>query len=116
MRGKTFYLGWRALWQPMPTAADRWIALSSCTSPARSPASPGPYVLRTLGDGTLHFQYITPDGTSRHIWNTPLRTGAWQTFVIRRLSTAAPTPLKMSVLADNVESGVPLRASPAHAR
>jgi hypothetical protein len=37
-------------------------------------------VLRTLGDGTLHFQYITPDGTSRHIWNTPLR--AWQAFVI----------------------------------
>jgi hypothetical protein len=97
MRGKTLYLGWRALWQPMPTTADRWIALFQLhiSGPQSGEPSAGPYVLRTLGDGTLHFQYITPDGTSRHIWNTPLRTGAWQTFVIgfrvprlRRLDTA----------------------------
>lgn len=33
-------------------------------------------------DGTLHFQCVTPNGTSRHIWSAPLSTGAWQTFVI----------------------------------
>lgn len=84
MQGKTLYLGWRALWQPMPTTADRWIALFQLhiSGPGSGEPSAGPYVLRTLGDGTLHFQYITPDGTSRHIWNTPLRTGAWQAFVI----------------------------------
>jgi hypothetical protein len=84
MQGQTLYLGWRALWQPMPTTVDRWIALFQLhiSGPQSGEPSAGPYVLRTLGDGTLHFQYTTPDGADRHIWNTPLRTNTWQTFVI----------------------------------
>jgi hypothetical protein len=84
MQGQTLYLGWRALWQPMPTTRGRWISLFQLHISGRSPGEPGagPYVLRTLGDGMLHFQYVTPNGTSRHIWNAPLRVGQWQTFVI----------------------------------
>ena len=84
MVGQTVYIGWRALWQPMPNAQGRWLALFQLHISGPRPGEPGagPYVLRTLGDGTLHFQYVTPTGTSRHIWNTPLRTSTWQTFVI----------------------------------
>jgi Polysaccharide lyase len=84
MVGQTVYAGWRALWQPMPNASGKWLALFQLhiSGPKSGEPSAGPYVLRTLGDGTLHFQYVTPNGTSRHIWNTPFRTGAWQTFVI----------------------------------
>jgi hypothetical protein len=84
MEGDTLYLGWRALWQPMPNARGRWLALFQLHISGRRAGEPsaGPYVLRTLGDGTLHFQYITPNGTSRHIWSTPFRPNTWQTFVI----------------------------------
>src|SRR5689334_16050168 len=44
--------------------------------------SAGPYVLRTLGDGQLHFQYTPPKGSDRHIWNTSFKINTWHTFVI----------------------------------
>ena len=42
----------------------------------------GPFVLRTLGDGQLHFQLTSPDGSNRRIWNGPLRLNTWNNFVI----------------------------------
>lgn len=84
MAGQTLYIGWRALWQPMPTSSGRWIALFQLHLSGRRPGEPGagPYVLRTLGDGRLHFQYTRPDGTAQHIWSTQFRANTWQTFVI----------------------------------
>jgi Polysaccharide lyase len=82
--GQVFYLGWRALWSPMPTQKGAWISLfqlhlSAVTGPA---PGAGPFVLRTLGDGQLHFQLVSPDGASQHIWNAPLSLGRWNSFVI----------------------------------
>jgi hypothetical protein len=82
--GKTFYVGWRALWNPMPTSSGRWIALYQLHISGQSSGQPsaGPFVLRTLGDGQLHFQLTSPDGGDRHIWNAPLSLNAWHSFVI----------------------------------
>jgi hypothetical protein len=82
--GQTLYVGWRALWQPMPISRGRWISLFQFHISGRGPGEPssGPYVLRTLGDGMLHFQYTPPRGSARHIWSAPLRLNTWQTFVI----------------------------------
>jgi hypothetical protein len=82
--GQTIYIGWRALWQPMPITRGRWISLFQLHISGRSGGEPGsgPYVLRTLGDGMLHFQYTPPSGSARHIWSAPLRLNTWQTFVI----------------------------------
>jgi hypothetical protein len=82
--GATHYIGWRALWDPMPTRPDSWLALYQLhVSGVEEPeVNVGPFVLRTLGDGVLYFQHISPDGSDRHIWETELRLGVWNTFVI----------------------------------
>ncbi|MCT9930265.1 carbohydrate-binding protein [Planotetraspora sp. A-T 1434] len=82
--GAVQYLGWRALWNPMPTKSGSWIALYQCHISGESSSQPqsGPFVLRTLGDGMLHFQLTTPGGSTPHIWNGPLRLNTWQSFVI----------------------------------
>ena len=82
--GQTFYVGWRAYWNPMPDKRGAWVALFQMhlDGAPTNGVGAGPYVLRTLGDGQLHFQLVSPDGSSRHIWNAPLRLGAWNTFVI----------------------------------
>jgi hypothetical protein len=89
--GQAFYLGWRSLWTPLPIAKGRWTALYQMhvSGVPSGGLNVGPFVLRTLGDGQLHFQHISPDGSDRHIWNTTLPVNSWHTFVIGfRLSTA----------------------------
>jgi hypothetical protein len=82
--GKTYFLGWRALWDPMPTAQDRWITLFELhvSGVAAGGLNVGPFVLRTLGDGRLYFQLISPDGTYRHIWSAQLPQNQWSRFVV----------------------------------
>jgi hypothetical protein len=94
MEGQTLYLGWRALWAPMPNARGRWLSLFQLHISGRRPGEPGagPYVLRTLGDGRLHFQYSPPSGSDQHIWSAPLSLNSWNTFVIGfRVSRSAAT-------------------------
>jgi hypothetical protein len=90
--GQTFYVGWRALWNPMPDKTGAWVALYQLHldgSPTDG-AGAGPFVLRTLGDGMLHFQLEQPGGSWTHIWNAPLKLDTWNTFVIGfRLSRSA---------------------------
>ncbi len=82
--GQTFYVGWRAYWNPMPDKKGAWVALFQMhlDGAPTNGVGAGPFVLRTLGDGLLHFQLVSPDGSSRHIWNAPLRLSTWNTFVI----------------------------------
>jgi hypothetical protein len=80
--GQVFYLGWRALWDPMPTGHGAWTSLFQLHLQQGSRTGAGPFVLRTLDDGQLHFQLIGPNGSSRHIWNTKFVTGKWHSFVI----------------------------------
>src|SRR4030081_1122289 len=69
-QGRTLYMGWRALWNVNPN--NRWIAVHQLhVSGVSSPeVNVGPFVLRTLGDGKLYFQHISPTGPDRHIWST----------------------------------------------
>ena len=80
--GQVFYLGWRALWDPMPTGHGAWTSLFQMHVQQNGGGGVGPFVLRTLDDGQLHFQLISPNGSSRHIWNTKFVTGKWHSFVI----------------------------------
>jgi len=80
-QGQVFYLGWQALWDPMPTQKGAWVSVFQLHLTGAGPGA-GPFVLRTLGDGQLHFQLISPNGSSRHIWNAPFVTGRWHSFVI----------------------------------
>lgn len=81
--GQTFYLGWRALWDPMPTTPGSWIAFFQLhIGGAGFNGGAGPIAFRTLGDGQLHFQLIQPNGSSTHIWSTPLPIGTWNSFVL----------------------------------
>jgi hypothetical protein len=82
--GKTYYIGWRALWNPMPITKGKWIALYQLhvSGVPSGGTNVGPFVLRTLGDGKLYFQQISPDGSDRHIWSASLPLNSWNSFVI----------------------------------
>lgn len=80
--GQTLYIGWRARYEMSPPS--RWVSVFQLHISGRQPGEPGagPYVLRTVGDGRLHFQYTRPDGSSSHIWSAAFRIGVWETYVI----------------------------------
>jgi hypothetical protein len=83
-----YYLGWREMWNPMPTQGD-WVALFQMHG--YGPAGQGaPLVLRCVnGDGNLYMQNNV-NGTNINFWHVPFHTGVWQTFVLHiYLSTSA---------------------------
>lgn len=81
--GQTFYFGWRALWQMNPNG-KHWIAVYQLHISGASGGQPksGPFVLRTLGDGKLHFQLTSPNGGTKHIWSTEFPVNQWNDWVI----------------------------------
>jgi hypothetical protein len=80
--GATYYVGWRALWDPMPITRGRWTAFWQLHWYGAGPGG-GPMTLRTLGDGKLHLQYVAPNGSQdRNIWSTALPLGSWNSFVV----------------------------------
>jgi hypothetical protein len=92
-QGQVFYLGWRALWDPMPTQKGAWLSVFQLHLSGGGKSGAGPFVLRTLGDGLLHFQLIGANGSSQHIWNAPFVINKWHSFVIGfRLSKGAAGP------------------------
>jgi hypothetical protein len=66
----------------MPTQRGAWVSLFQLHLSGGHASGAGPFVLRTLGDGQLHFQLIAPNGSSRHIWNAPFVINKWHSFVI----------------------------------
>jgi hypothetical protein len=80
--GQVFYLGWRALWSPLPTQSGAWMALFQLHLSGGTASGAGPFALRTLGDGQLHFQLTGPGNPDVHIWNAPLSVNTWNSFVI----------------------------------
>ncbi len=81
--GKTLYIGWRGLWQVNPDAG-KWIAVYQLhvSGVSGSQVNVGPFVLRTLGDGKLYFQHISPDGADRHLWSASFPVNSWNRFAI----------------------------------
>jgi hypothetical protein len=80
--GRTHYMGWRALWNVNPNNA--WIAVYQLhiSGASGSQAKSGPFVLRTVGDGMLHFQITAPAGATRHIWSTRFPVNQWNRIVV----------------------------------
>ncbi len=78
-RGGTYYIGWRSLWNPMPTGS--WVALFQMHAYGQTGMG-APLVLRNVNaDGRLYLQNDL-NGTNQHIWDTALRLNVWQSFVI----------------------------------
>jgi hypothetical protein len=88
-RGGTYTIGWRAMWNPLPTPAGRWVALFQMHAYGQ-PGMGAPLVLRTLGDGRLYLQNDV-HGSNQHIWHTTLRKNTWQTFVLRVFLDPSPS-------------------------
>lgn len=80
--GRTLYMGWRALWNVNPNNA--WIAVYQLhiSGASGGQAKSGPFVLRTVGDGMLHFQLTAPGGSTRHIWSTRFPVNQWNRIVV----------------------------------
>ena len=78
--GGTYYIGWRAMWQPMPTDGS-WVAFWQMHSYG-PPGEGAPLVLRSVnGDGNLYLQNGV-NGANVNFWHTPLRLGVWNKFVV----------------------------------
>lgn len=79
--GDTVYVGWRSLWDPLPTAGKNWVALWQLKDYGSGAATP-PLSLRARGNGTVDLEYNDPDLKTTELWNTSLRTGQWYDFVV----------------------------------
>jgi hypothetical protein len=78
--GGTYYIGWRALWNPMPTTGS-WVALWQMHGYGAT-GEGAPLVLRCLNnDGNLYLQNNV-NGTDINFWHTPLVLAQWNAFVL----------------------------------
>ena len=79
---QTFYVGWRAKFNPMPIAKGRWAAFWQLHWSGAGPGG-GPMTIRTMGRGDINLQYVSPDGkVDQNIWTAPLPLNTWSTFVV----------------------------------
>jgi hypothetical protein len=79
--GKTFYVGWKAYWDVQITKGA-WTSFWQLHWSGAGPGG-GPMTVRTIGDGKLAVQYVSPDGkVDRNIWTSPLPMKKWDSFVI----------------------------------
>jgi len=82
-----YYVGWRSMWDPMPTRSGAWIAFMQLKGTGschlQPPGGAGcAAVIRTLGDGKL-VAHLTCDG-NYVIWETAMPPrGSWNSFVWR---------------------------------
>jgi Polysaccharide lyase len=78
--GGTYYIGWREMWNPMPTNGS-WVAFWQMHG--YGPAGQGaPLVLRAInGDGNLYMQNNV-NGTNVNFWKTKLVLNTWNTYVV----------------------------------
>jgi len=79
--GQTFYVGWKAYWD-VQIARGHWTSFWQLHWSGAGPGG-GPLTVRTIGDGRLAFQYVSPVGRiDRNIWTTPLPMRQWNSFVV----------------------------------
>jgi len=78
--GGTYYIGWREMWQPMPTDGS-WVAFWQMHGYGAT-GEGAPLVLRALnGDGNLYMQNNV-NGTDVNFWHTKLALNTWNKFVV----------------------------------
>ncbi len=95
-----YYIGWREMWNPMPTQGD-WVALFQMHG--YGPAGQGaPLVLRCVnGDGNLYMQNGV-NGADVNFWKTPFQTGVWHSFVLHIQLSTDPTKGWVEIWYDGV--------------
>ncbi|HZR28237.1 MAG TPA: heparin lyase I family protein [Terriglobales bacterium] len=78
--GGTYFIGWREMWNPMPTNGA-WVAFWQMHG--YGPTGQGaPLVLRAInGDGNLYMQNNV-NGTNVNFWKTKLVLNKWNTYVV----------------------------------
>jgi Polysaccharide lyase len=87
--GKDYYIGWRAMWDPMPIKPG-WVALFQMHGYG-PPGQGAPLVLRCInGDGNLYMQ-ANANGVNVDFWHIPFKTGVWQTFVVHVFLSTSKT-------------------------
>ncbi|MEU7583440.1 heparin lyase I family protein [Streptomyces sp. NPDC041068] len=79
--GDTVYVGWRSMWEPLPTRAGDWVVLWQLKDYGSGASTP-PLSIRARGNGTVDLEYADPDLKTTQLWNAPLRTGEWHDFVV----------------------------------
>jgi hypothetical protein len=78
---KVFYVGWKAYWDT-PIAKGHWTSFWQLHWTGAGPGG-GPMTVRTIGDGKLALQYVSPNGkTDKNIWTTALPMKQWNSFVV----------------------------------
>ncbi|GAA2066883.1 heparin lyase I family protein [Streptomyces albiaxialis] len=79
--GDKVYIGWRSLWDPLPTAEKNWVALWQLKDYGSGAATP-PLSLRARGNGAVDLEYCDPDLKTTELWHADLKTGQWYDFVV----------------------------------
>jgi hypothetical protein len=79
-KGGTYYIGWRALWNPMPIN-QAWVALWQMHSYG-PPGEGAPLVLRILNGMPLIQMQNGVNGQNVNFWQGALHLGVWNTFVV----------------------------------
>ncbi|MFG2223224.1 heparin lyase I family protein [Streptomyces sp. NPDC048644] len=79
--GDVFYIGWRSMWGPLPTAKGDWVVLWQLKDYGSGAATP-PLSLRARGDGTIDLDYCDPDLKTTYLWHTGLTLNTWHDFVV----------------------------------
>jgi hypothetical protein len=88
VEGKEYYIGWRAMWDPMPINPG-WVALFQMHGYG-PPGQGAPLVLRCIkGDGNMYMQN-NANGVDTDFWQSPFKSGVWQTFVVHVLLSSDP--------------------------
>jgi hypothetical protein len=85
--GETYYIGWRSMWNPLPSTT--WLAVFQIHGYG-DVGCHAPLVLRTLSDGKLYMQHQQPDGASVDLWTAPLVLNKWHTFAVHFKLTDKP--------------------------
>jgi hypothetical protein len=84
----TYYIGWRAMWNPMPTSGS-WVAVFQLHAYNCPNGCGAPLVLKTVnGDGNLYLH--NDENANQAIWHTSFKKNVWQKFVLHvHLNTSA---------------------------
>jgi hypothetical protein len=83
-----YYIGWRAMWNPMPINPG-WVALFQMHGYGVT-GQGAPLVLRCVnGDGNIYLQ-ANANGVDTNFWHMPFHTNLWQGFVLHVLLSTNP--------------------------
>ena len=97
--GDTVYVGWRSMWNPLPTAEKKWVILWQLKDYGSGAAAP-PLSLCARGDGTLDLEHSNAGLKTTELWGTELDTERWYDFVVGITISKDPSKGKVDFWVD----------------